>query len=51
MKAIWKVTSVELLPKQTMRKKLLCTKNMYILSYVYVTIDEVWTGDSIYCTI
>jgi hypothetical protein len=31
MKAIWKVTSSELLTKQAMRKKLLCTKNMYIL--------------------
>jgi hypothetical protein len=31
MRAIWKVTSGELLTKQAMRKKILYTKNMYIL--------------------
>jgi hypothetical protein len=31
MRAIWKVTSSELLTKQAMRKKLLYIKNTYIL--------------------
>jgi hypothetical protein len=31
MRTVWKVTSGELLTKQTMRKKRLYTKNVYVL--------------------